>query len=135
MSSYATLYDAIGTKLVAEGYTPAPSGPDGERIPAHGADTWVAIDLQPRVGNTSGGVAREAHELTLQAITSRQVDQQVAYSSAVALALALRKVFDDPAGLMTAASAQAEPQDPEIEIMPGRYLVSVPFIIHASTTI
>lgn len=135
MADYAALQSAIESAIVSAGLVVAPSGPNPEQIPAHGAATWVAVTMEPEPGFTaSNGYAREAHELALSGITAITADRNQARRAALDFALALREVLDDDSAL-SSVYAHAQPVGYSVEAAEGRFLCSATFTIHATTTI
>jgi len=135
MADYADLQSRIEAVIVAAGYVVAPSGHEVERIPAHGADTWVAVDLTPGAGLTaSNGYARESHELTLSMVTALTADRNAARRKALDNALALRSLLDSPSAL-SSVSAHAVCEDYDITEAAATFVASASFAIQATTTI
>ncbi len=136
-TSYGYLYERVNAVLTANSYTPAPSGPTADSIPAHGADKWVAVDLSFGMSSTdSDDQAREEHELTLGMITARTSDNARGMSKAADNAAALRSLFDQPSVLTTSnVFAHVEPTDAEIQELPGALASVVTFTIYAMTEV
>lgn len=136
-TSYGYLYERVNAVLTANSYTPSPSGPTADSIPAHGADRWVAVDLSFGMSSTdSDDQAREEHELTLGMITARTSDHARGMSKAADNAAALRSIFDQPSVLTTAnVFAHVEPTDAEIQELPGALASVVTFTIYAMTEV
>lgn len=135
MAAYGDLLTAIQTAYTDAGYTIAPSGPDPLNIPANGADSWVAIDFDPRpAGTNSDGRAMESHDITVSAITARTARDPSGQATALDLALSLRGVLDKPTVLGSVA-AHAEPEEYTIETAQGAYVVSVTFAVRSNNTI
>jgi len=135
MADYADLQSRIEAVIVAGGLVVAPSGSDPEQIPAHGADSWVAVDLIPGAGFTaSNGYAREQHECTLSMITAITADRNASRRSALDRALTLRSLLDTPSAL-SSVSAHAVCDGYEITEAGSTFIASASFEINATTTI
>ncbi len=136
-TSYGYLYERVNAVLTANSYTPSPSGPTADSIPAHGADKWVAVDLSFGMSSTdSDDQAREEHELTLGMITARTSDNARGMSKASDNAAALRSLFDQPSVLTSSnVFAHVEPTDAEIQELPGALASVVTFTIYAMTEV
>ena len=135
MADYAALQTAIESAIVAAGLVVAPSGPNPEQIPAHGAGSWVAVTMEPEPGfTTSTGLAREAHEVALSGISAITADRNQARRAALDFALSLREVLDDDSAL-SSVYAHAQPDTYTVEAGEGRFLVTATFTVHATTTI
>lgn len=135
MADYADIQTRIEAVIVAGGLVVAPSGSDAESIPAHGAGSWVAVDLIPGAGFTaSNGYAREEHECTLAMITPITADRNQSRRTALDNALTLRGLLDTPSSL-SSVSAHAVCDGYEIEEIGSTFISSATFAIHATTTI
>jgi len=135
MADYADLQARIEAVVVAGGLAVAPSGSEPEKIPAHGASQWVAVDLVPGVGFTaSNGYAREQHECRLSMISAITADRNASRRTALDNALTLRSLLDTASALSSVA-AHAVCEDYEITEA-GSYLIATAiFQINATTTI
>ena len=136
-TSYGYLYERINAVLSVNSYTPAPSGPAVDRIPAHGANKWVAVELTFGMSPAdSDNQAREEHELKLSMITARTPEHIRGMSTAAEHCAALRSVFDQPSVLTSSnVFAHVEPTDAEIQELPGALASVVTFTIYAMTEV
>ena len=135
MAEYADIQSRIEAVIVAGGLVVAPSGSDPEDIPAHGAGSWVAVELVPGAGVTaSNGYAREEHECTLAMVAPMTADRNASKRTALDNALTLRSLLDAPAAL-SSVSAYAVCDGYEITEVGATFVASASFAIHATTTI
>ena len=135
MADYATLQSGIETVITGAGYVVSPAGSDPERIPAHGAGSWVAVDLEPAPGLTaSNGYAREAHQCRLSMVTAIPADRNASRRTALDRALALRELLDSGSAL-SSVSAHSVCEDYELEEMGASIVSTATFTINATTTV
>ena len=135
MADYADLQSRIEAVIVAGGLVVAPSGSDPEDIPAHGAGSWVAVELVPGAGVTaSNGYAREEHECTLAMVAALTADRNASRRTALDHALTLRSLLDTPDAL-SSVSAHAVCDRYEITEVGSTFVASASFAIQATTTI
>jgi len=135
MADYADLQSRIEAVIVAGGLVVAPSGSDPEDIPAHGAGSWVAVELVPGAGVTaSNGYAREEHECTLAMVAALTADRNQSRRTALDHALTLRSLLDTPDAL-SSVSAHAVCDGYEINEVGSTFVASASFAIQATTTI
>ena len=135
MADYAALQSGIETVITGAGYVVSPAGSDPERIPAHGAGVWVAVDLEPSAGLTaSNGYAVEPHQCRLTMVTAITADRNASRRTALDRALVLRELLDDGAAL-SSVSAHAVCDSYELEEMGASIVSTAIFTINATTTV
>ena len=135
MADYAALQSGIETVITDAGYVVSPAGHDPERIPAHGAGSWVSVDLEPAPGLTaSNGYAAEAHQCVLSMVTAITADKNASRRTALDRALALRELLDSGAAL-SSVSAHSVCDDYAISDIGTSIISSAIFTINATTTV